>query len=83
MFRGALVKAAPNTGGTQFRDDGSLPTANKHVDLAFVRDVVDEAKAKYLVPYFDGENYMCVCSVKFGRRVREDPDWEDAAKYGG
>lgn len=81
-FKNSQVRAAPNTAGTQFKEDGTNPTANKNVDVAFVRDVVDEAKSKYLMPFYDGENYMCICSVKFGRRIKEDVDWEDAAKYG-
>jgi N4-gp56 family major capsid protein len=47
-----------------------------------VKEVVDAMKSTYLIPPFYGENYICICSVGFARTLKDDPDWEDAAKYG-
>jgi len=82
-FRQTKVVATPNTSGTIFSNTGTPGgTANKHVDAAFVKDVVDEMKATYLIPPYDGENYMAIVSVKFARKLRDSTDWLDAAKYG-
>lgn len=83
VFRATKVVATPVTTGTVFSSNGNPGgTANKHVDAAFVKDVVDEMKATYLIPPYDGENYIAIVSVKFARRLRDSSDWVDAAKYG-
>jgi len=83
VFQGTKVIATPNTAGTIFSNTGTPGgTANKHVDAAFVRDVVDEMKATYLIPPYDGENYIAIVSVKFARKLRDSTEWVDAAKYG-
>ena len=62
---------------------GTIATAAaRNIAAVDVKNIVDEMKATYLTPYYDGENYMALISVKFGRRLKDDPDWEDAAKYG-
>ncbi len=84
-FTSAPLKATPtgtNGATTTFTESGSPPAATGHVSATTVKDIVDEMKSKYLVPFYDGENYLCICSVKFGRRLKDDPDWEDASKYG-
>jgi N4-gp56 family major capsid protein len=82
-FRQTKVKAIPTTTGTVFDEDGVPSTAaNKNIDAGFLKDIVDEMKAKYLVPLYDGENYLAVVSVKAARALKDDPDFEEAAKYG-
>lgn len=63
--------------------DGALDeTAARNVSTFDVKEIVDNMKSPYLVPFYDGENYMAVVSVKHGRRIKDDPDYEDAVKYG-
>ena len=83
-FRTCKVKYTPTAAATGvFDEDGTVSTAAlRNIDTTDVKNIVDEMKSKYLVPMYDGENYMAVISVKFGRRVKDDADWEDAAKYG-
>ena len=82
-FRGTRVVATPTTSGTVFSETGAPgATANKHVDSAFAKDVADEMKAKYLVPPYDGENYIAIVSVKAARKIKDSTDFIDAAKYG-
>jgi len=83
-FRTCKVKYTPTAAATGvFDEDGTVSTAAlRNIDTSDVKNIVDEMKSKYLVPMYDGENYMAVISVKFGRRVKDDADWEDAAKYG-
>lgn len=57
-------------------------TATRDAQAADVKNIADEMKSTYTIPPFDGENIMCVCSVGFARTLKDDPDWEDAAKYG-
>lgn len=47
-----------------------------------VKEVIDAMKSTYTIPPYDGENYVCICSVGFARALKDDSDWEDAAKYG-
>ena len=62
---------------------GSLSNvATRNVSTYDVKEVVDNMKSPYLVPFYDGENYMAIVSVKHGRRIKDDPDFEDAVKYG-
>ncbi len=82
-FRACRVVATPNTSGTVFSETGSPGgTANKSVDSAFIKDVVDEMKAKYLVPPYDGENYIAIVSVKAARKIKDSTDFVEAAKFG-
>jgi len=72
--------AAPTS---TFDTDGTVSTAaTRSIAAVDVKNIVDQMKSPFLVPMYDGENYLAVISVKFGRRLKDDPDWEDAAKYG-
>jgi len=86
-FQTAQVKYTPT--GTDalptsvFDTDGTVSTAAlRHIQAFDVKEIVDQMKSVYFVPFYDGENYMAIVSVKFGRKLKDDPDWEDAAKYG-
>lgn len=58
-------------------------TATRHVQAADIKNILDEMKSTYLVPYYGaGMDYMCIGSIGFLRGLKDDPDWEDAAKYG-
>lgn len=72
--------AAPTT---TFDEDGTVSTAATRDTQAFdIKEIVDRLKSTYLTPKYDGENYICLCSVGLARALKDDPDWEDAAKFG-
>lgn len=87
VFKTCMVKATPRgTAGAptvQFDEGGTATTAAQRDIMAFdVKEIVDRLKSTYLTPKYDGENYIAICSVGFARALKDDPDWEDAAKYG-
>lgn len=60
-------------------------TATRNVQSFDVRRIIDEMKGVYFVPPYDGENYICICSIGFGAKIKEDTagaGWVEAAKYG-
>lgn len=86
-FKTTSVLYAPT--GTDAAPTGTFDTAppmgtaaTRSIAAFDVKEIVDDLKSTRLAPFYDGENYMAVISVKFGRRLKDDPDWEDAAKYG-
>ena len=46
-----------------------------------VKNIIDEMQQNNIQPY-DGENYICIASVKALRGLKDSGDWENAAKYG-
>src|SRR5713226_7106959 len=63
-------------------------TAGSNITARHVKDIVDAMKTGIFgsnvgrpVPYYDGESYVCLASVKFLRGLKDDPDYEVAAKY--
>lgn len=47
-----------------------------------VKEIVDKMKKNNVPPYDDNGNYMCIASVNALRSIKDDSDWEAAAKYG-
>ena len=45
------------------------------------KEVIDSLK-KRNIPKYDGENYVCIGSVTALRKLKDDTEWLDAAKYG-
>lgn len=84
-FQTAKIKAVPT--GTDAAPTTAFETtlatsATRHTQVADIKNVIDAMKSTYTIPPFDGENYVCICSVGFARTIKDDPDFEDAAKYG-
>lgn len=85
-FKGTVVKATPT--GTlaapvvTFNETSSPTTATRDITTFDVKEIVDRLKSVYFTPKYDGENYICITSVGGARAIKDDPDWEDAAKYG-
>lgn len=86
-FRLCQVKATPT--GTiaapvvTFNETGTVAVAATRDLQAFdVKEIVDRMKSVYFTPKYDGENYICITSVGGARTLKDDPDWEDSAKYG-
>lgn len=84
-FQTAALKAVPTgtaIAPTTVFETTLATTATRDAQTADIKNIIDEMKSVYFIQPFDGENYMCVCSVGFARTIKDDPDWEDAAKYG-
>lgn len=87
-FQAAPLSYIPT--GTDVAPTFSLETtvvtaATRNIQSFDVRRIVDTMKKPYLVPKFDGENYICICSVGFAAKIKEDTaaaGWVEAAKYG-
>lgn len=76
------------TAGTWDVDGTPSTTASVNFNLAHVREIVDALKtgdfggnAGNPVPPYDGENYVCIASVKALRGIKNDPDFEEIKKY--
>ena len=68
---------------TTFDEDGTISTAaTRDVQTFDVKEVVDRLMDTYLTPKYDDSDYLCLCCVGFARAIKDDPDWEDAVKYG-
>lgn len=84
-FRTAPVKAVPtgtDAAPTTTFETTLSTTATRDAQLADIKNVVDEFRQTYTTPPFDGENWMCIASNGFFRQIHDDPDFQDAAKYG-
>ncbi len=89
---GALFRAAPlsyiptGTSGTPTATfQATVATAaTRDVQTFDVRRIVDRLKKSFVQPY-DGENYICICSIDFAGKIKEDTagaGWVEAAKFG-
>lgn len=85
-FKNTKVKyiptGTPSNPSFVIRNNGTTVAATRDVSVFDVKNIVDYMKQVLFVPPYDGENYICICSVNFARMIKDDPDWEDAAKYG-
>ena len=70
--------------------DGTVSTtATANLGVFHVKEVIDGMKVGLFgsgntsnpVPPYDGENYVCIASVKALRGIKDDPDWEEVVKY--
>src|SRR3990167_1653329 len=69
--------------------DGTASTqATMNISAKLVKDIVDAMKTGIFgantgrpVPYYDGESFVALCSVNFLRGLKDDQDYEVAAKY--
>ena len=63
-------------------------TAASNITAKHIKDIIDGMKVGVFgantgrpVPYYDGESYVCIASVNFLRGLKDDADYEVAAKY--
>ena len=93
QFNASNVCYIPPGGGTPaatWDTDGTPSTAaDRNVTLFDVKNVVDALKKGVYgsavsapVEAYDGANYMAIGSVDYTRALRDDSDWENAARYG-
>lgn len=70
-----------STSGTVTTNGTFGATATSQLNAFHVRKIVDQM-AKWNVPFFDGENYVCIASIDMLRGIMDDDDWVAAAHYG-
>ena len=86
-FKAGQVIATPRTGGgggLSITNGIAAPTAtaDKNLDLDDAKSILDHMKASLLIEPYDGENYVCVGSVKALRGIKNSADFKLAAQYG-
>lgn len=86
---GITLKSTPikyiPTGASSFTitTDGSVPaTANSNLNSYHVKNIVDYMKENLWCAGYDGNDYICIASVRALRGLRDDTEWIQAALYG-
>ena len=71
------------TGGGAFTTNGTATATNTSVLNAYhVGAIVDYLKDSAKVPFFDGVNFLSICTVKAGRNIKDDSSFESWKLYG-
>ena len=77
-----------STAGTWDVDGTASTSATASITAKHIKDIIDAMKVGVFgsntgrpVPYYDGESYVCIASVSFLRALKDDSDYEVAAKY--
>lgn len=78
---GTLQSLAEATTATFASGESGTGLAKSGPKAFHFKEVIDELK-KRNIPKYDGENYICIGSVNALRKLKDDSDWIDAAKYG-
>lgn len=88
-FKSSDLTFAPtsSTAGT-WSVDNTPDTVTASITAKHIKDIIDSMKVGVFggntgrpVPYYDGESYVCIASVSFLRALKDDADYEVAAKY--
>jgi len=70
------------TGGA-FTTNGTATATNTSVLNAYhVGSIVDYMKDTAKIPFFDGVNFLSICTVKAGRNIKNDSSFESWKMYG-
>ena len=83
----AIPIAATNT--ITWDVDGTPSTAaTSNINAKLLKDIVDAMKTGEFgantgrpIPFYDGESYVCIATTRFLRGLKDDADYEVAAKY--
>ena len=69
--------------GAAITTNGTATATNTSVLNAYhVGAIVDYMKGELKIPFFDGVNYLSICTVKAGRNIKNDPSFEAWKMYG-
>jgi len=86
-FLGADIVYTPT--GTNYNPSYSVvtngtptQTTTRPCNTYDVKNIADMMKSTYLMPYYSGNEYICVATTSFLRGLRDDPDWINAKLYG-
>ena len=77
----------PNSSTSGTFENTLSTTGTNQLNMSHVRQIVDAMKTGIFnstlnpVPAWDGENYICIASVKALRGIKDDPDYEEVKKY--
>ena len=89
-FKSSDLIATPTsaTALSWIADGTPTVTATSNITAKHIKDIVDAMKTGIFgantgrpIPYYDGDSYVCIASVNFLRGLKDDPDYEVAAKY--
>ncbi len=89
-FKSSDITFSPTsaTAGTWAVTGTAGATATSNITAKHIKDIVDAMKVGTFganvgrpIPYYDGESYVCIASVNFLRGLKDDADYEVAAKY--
>lgn len=85
-FTGCKIKFAPTgdstTPGGTFDTDGTQSTAaTRNIQCYDIKEIVDYMTDTLFVPYYDGENYICVGQKSAFRQIYDDAEFEKVQHY--
>jgi N4-gp56 family major capsid protein len=90
QFKEADLMYIPTSASAATWDVDGTPstTALANLNVFHVKEIVDAMKTGIFgantgnpIPPYDGENYVCIASVKALRGIKDDPDFEEVVKY--
>jgi N4-gp56 family major capsid protein len=83
-----IFSPTSSTAGTWSVTGTPGATVTSSITAKHIKDIIDAMKVGVFgsntarpIPYYDGESYVCLASVSFLRALKDDPDYEVAAKY--
>jgi HK97 family phage major capsid protein len=62
--------------------NGTANTCTRNVTCWDVKNIIDQMRSTYKMPYFDGRDYMCVATTTFLRGLKDDSEYVEAAHFG-
>lgn len=82
-FQAGKIKAIPNgVSSLVFDTDGTASTAaTVNLNVYHVEQIRDYMHSTLNIPYYSGDEYMCLASTKALRGLKSDPAWEVWHKY--
>lgn len=82
-FKAGMIKAiATGTSELTFDTDGTVSSqAVANGNVYHIEAIRDYMFSTLLIPPYEGDDYICLCSTKFKRGVMNDPAWEPWQRY--
>lgn len=89
-FKTSDICAIPTSATTITWDVDGTPSTSalSNITAKTLKDIVDAMKTGLFgantgrpIPYYDGESYVCIATTAFLRGLKDDSDYELAAKY--
>lgn len=82
-FKTGKIKAEPTGVSSINFDTGGVPTqqATVNLNVYHVEQIRDYMHSNLVIPYYEGDDYVCLISTKGKRGIISDPAWETWHKY--
>lgn len=61
---------------------GTPVTATRNIAAWDIKNIVDEMRSTYRMPYYDGRDYTAVATTTFLRGLKDDTEYVESVKYG-